>query len=164
MSTQPTIHPHPTLASPSVRGHRSLQKEKVQQCEWKLAAAPRREASGNPAWSVGEMKPVPGLPSITATLYYQSVDRLSPFPEVSRTRVDMSRREPVSREVGEGSQSSSRPREGLRRDPVPSLPSDFGHPMWQKLFLAPLVAKIPAFVSVLRAEPKLGKHSTELYT
>lgn len=111
-----------------------------------------------------ERKPVPGLLSITATLYYQNLYRPSPLPEVSRSRVDRSRREPGFDEVGEGSQSSPRAREGLRRDPAPTLPSTLGHPMWQKLFFALQVAKIPQFVSGLGVEGKalhmLGKHST----
>lgn len=75
-----------------------------------------------------ERKPVPGLPSITATLYYQNLYRQSPLPEVSRTRVDRSRREPGYDGDGEGSQGSPRAREGLRRDPAPTLPSDLGSP------------------------------------
>lgn len=58
-------------------------------------------------------QPVPGCPSVTATLYYPNLYRPSPLPEVSRTSVDRSRREPGSDGVGEGSQSTARPREGL---------------------------------------------------
>lgn len=41
-------------------------------------------------YGVQERKPMPGLPSITATLYYQDLYRPSPLPEVIRIRVDRS--------------------------------------------------------------------------
>lgn len=121
-TSSPSIHP-------TVRGRRSHRRGELQQCEWELTSVPSQEASGNSAWSAGEKASARlAFHHCNPTLPKPLQARPSPLPEISRTRVDRSRRAPGSDAVDEGSQSSPRPKEGLWRDWAPTPPSDLGSP------------------------------------
>lgn len=96
---------HPTRLYPCEGDTRSQGRGEPQLGEREDASARKLPGTQHRVW---ERRSQRQTLSITATLYYQSLHRLSPLPEVSRTRV-----EPGSDEVGEGRQSSPRPRESL---------------------------------------------------
>lgn len=119
MSTQPALHPPHICLSHCEGDGGATEEENSNSVSGNLSQSLARKLPGT-QHGVQERKPVPGSPSITATLYYQNLYRPRPLPEVNRTRVDRNRRASGSDEVGQGSQSSPRPREGLWRDLVPT--------------------------------------------